>query len=307
MKRGGGQSEYVGWLWVSPWLLGFLFFMALPIGMSFYYSFTEFPVIEKPIGIGLENFRQLMGDAIFWKAFWNTVIYAAVSVPITTAIAIFAAALLNQDIPGKSLFKAAIFVPTLVPLVASAMIWLWLFNGELGLINQALDALGIDVLLGLVAGQDSYLPGWLTDANWIMTALVIMICWGIGQPMVIYLAAMQGIPSSLYEAAEIDGAGVVKRLYHVTLPGISPVILFNVLMAIIGAWQIFAVPYIMFSDGGGPDQAAYFYTWYLYDNAFRFQRMGYASALAWIQFLLILFCTVVVMLLSRRFVHYRAS
>ncbi|MEM1165327.1 MAG: sugar ABC transporter permease [Planctomycetota bacterium] len=301
------KRELTGIAWISPWLFGFLAFMVLPIGMSIYYSLTDYPVIEAPLFVGLDNFAELMRDEIFWLSVRNTVIYAVVSVPITTALSIGLAALVNQKLPGVGFFKAAIFVPTLVPLVASAMIWMWLFNGELGLINRGVMLIGLDHVLGFFVGESSYVPAWLTSASWVMVALVLMICWSVGHPMVIYLAAMQDVPRSLYEAAEIDGAGPVRRLWNVTLPGISPVILFNVITATIGAWQIFAVPYIMFGDGGGPGRAAYFYTWYLYDNAFRFQRMGYASALAWVQFLIILFFTAIIMLASRRLVHYRAT
>lgn len=307
MRRMLTKADLTGLLWVSPWVIGFLAFLAFPIGLSLYLAMTDYPAIEAPVFLGTDNFRELLGDGLFWKAVINTVVYAVVSVPITAALAIGVAALLNQRLPGAGLLKAAIFVPTLVPMVASAMIWMWLFNGELGLLNRGLKLIGVDRVLGLFVGQASYVPAWLTDANWVMAALVLMICWGIGHPMVIYLAAMRNVPRSLYEAAEIDGAGPVQRLLNVTLPGISPVILFNVVTAVIGAWQIFAVPYIMFSDGGGPEQSAYFYTWYLYDNAFRFQRMGYASALAWVQFLIILFFTGLILIGSRRLIHYRAD
>lgn len=304
----GGRGELAtGLLFVSPWLVGFLAFMAAPIAMSLYYSFTDYPVLEPPVWIGLENYRSMLGDPIFWRTMWNTTLYAALAVPIGTLAALCVAWLLNQGTRGQSVFRAAVFVPSLVPLVASAMIWMWLFNGELGLINAGLDWAGarLDGVASALGLAEPGLrgPNWLGDKGWAMSALVIMSLWSIGNSVVIYLAALQDVPTSLYEAADLDGMGPLTRFLNVTIPMISPVILFNVIMAIIGSWQVFAVPYIM--TAGGPEYATYFYTMYLYDNAFQYQKMGYASAMAWVQLLIILALTGLTFLVSRRYVHYR--
>ena len=281
-----------GVLFVSPWLIGLLLFMALPIGLSFYYSLSDYTVLEPPIFVGTANYERLASDPVFWKVMRNTILYAAISIPVGTILALIIAALLNTNVKGLTFFRAAVFLPTLVPLVAAAMVWMWLFNGELGLINTALGFIGITG------------PNWLGDAAWVMPALIIMSLWSVGQAVVIYLAALQDVPTSLYEAADLDGMGVVRKFLNVTVPMISPVILFNVIMAIIAAWQVFAVPYIMLGDG--VERAGYFYTMYLYDQAFRFLNMGAASAMAWVQLVIILALTGLTFIISKRAVHYRA-
>jgi multiple sugar transport system permease protein len=292
------REDIAGFAWISPWIVGFLAFLALPIGMSLYYSFTDYSLLEKPLWVGLENFKALVNDPVFWIVMKNTVIYAAISIPLGTALAIFIAVLLHQPVRGTSLFRAAIFVPTLVPMVASAMVWMWLLNGELGLINQTLRP-----VLGVVGLSP---PNWLSEKLFAMPALIFMSLWSVGQSVMIYLAALKDVPPSLYEAADLDGVGPVGRFFTVTLPMISPVVLFNVIIATIGSWQVFAIPYVM--TKGDPDRATLFYSMYLYDNAFVFgPKMGYASALAWVQFLIILALTGLTMLASRRLVYYRAN
>jgi multiple sugar transport system permease protein len=292
------REDIAGFAWISPWIVGFLAFLALPIGMSLYYSFTDYSLLEKPLWVGLENFKALVNDPVFWIVMKNTVIYAAISIPLGTALAIFIAVLLHQPVRGTSFFRAAIFVPTLVPMVASAMVWMWLLNGELGLINQTLRP-----ILGVVGLSP---PNWLSEKLFAMPALIFMSLWSVGQSVMIYLAALKDVPPSLYEAADLDGVGPMGRFFTVTLPMISPVVLFNVIIATIGSWQVFAIPYVM--TKGDPDRATLFYSMYLYDNAFVFgPKMGYASALAWVQFLIILALTGLTMLASRRLVYYRAN
>lgn len=283
----------VGLLWISPWLIGFIVFMAVPIGMSLYYSLTDFPLLEPPIFIGLENYSGLLHDAVFHKALWNTAIFCLMFIPAASVLSLLIAAALNQRLKGVWVYRTAVFVPSLVPIVAAAMIWMWLFNADQGLINTALRTVGIEG------------PNWLGDRRWALTALVLMSLWNIGQPVVIYLAALQDVPRSLYEAAAIDGMGPARRLLHVTMPMISPVILFNVIIMTINTLQVFAVPYIM--TEGGPDRATYLFTHYLYDNAFVFRKMGYACAIAWVQFVIILALTAAMFAASRRLVHYRIA
>lgn len=284
-----------GWLWTSPWWLGFLLFLAVPMGLSLYLSFCDYSLLQPPVFIGAGNYSSLAVDSSFHKVLLNTLIYAALAIPLGTVVAVLLATLLNQKVRGQALFRACIFVPTIVPLVAAAVVWMWMLNPEQGLVNQALRSGGIEG------------PAWLDSPAWAMLSLVLVSLWLVGSPVVIYLAGLQEIPETLYEAAELDGASHLRRFWHVTLPGLSPVILFNVIIAIIATWQIFALPYVMWRGGRGPGDATYFYTMYLFDNAFRYLKMGYASAMAWIQLLIILVLTGLVFLASRRMVHYRGG
>lgn len=295
----------VGLAFISPWLVGFLLFMALPIVMSLYYSLTHYTLLEPPIFAGLANYAALASDGVFWTVMRNTVVYALVAVPLGTVIAVGVAVLLSADLPGVAFFRASVFMPAIVPLVAAAMIWSWLFNGELGLINRVLDAVLTPV--NAVFGTALQGPNWLGDAAWVMPALVIMGVWGIGQGVVVYIAGIKDVPAELYEAAELDGVSALGSVWHITVPMISPVVLFNVIVGMIATWQVFAVPYIMLGPAGGPERAGYFYTMYLYDKAFSFGEMGYASALAWVQLLIILAGTGLTFLASRRLVHYRSA
>jgi multiple sugar transport system permease protein len=288
------EPSWIGLAWISPWLVGFVVFMAMPIVRSFTYSLADYPLLEPPVPVGLANYRELLHDPVFGRVLLNTIAYTAISVPLGTILAVLIAGALHRAARGAAIFRAAIFLPSLVPLVAAAVIWRWLFNGELGLVNRLIEA--ISPLPG---------PDWLGQGAWAMTALILMSLWGVGPAVVITLAALRDVPRSLLDAAALDGVTGLRRFRHVTLPMISPVVLFNVVIAVINAWQIFAVPYVM--TGGGPDRATYFYSMYLYDVAFDYGRMGYASAMAWIQLLLVLAITLVVLRMSRRLVFYRGA
>jgi len=285
-----------GLVWTAPWWLGFLFFLALPMAFSLYISFCEYPMIQPPVWIGTANYQSLTIDPVFHKTILNTVIYAALIIPLGTTVAIALAMLLNQRVRGQGFFRAAVFLPTVVPLVAAGVVWMWLLNPELGLINNSLRAIGI---------HDP--PLWLDSPSWAMAALVLVSLWFVGTPVVIYLAGLQEIPEELYEASTLDGASAVRRFWHITLPSLSPVILFNIVTAIIASWQVFALPYLMWRTRPGPDRATYFYTMYLFDNAFSYLKLGYASAMAWVQLLIILALTGLVFYVSRRSVHYRGA
>jgi len=282
-----------GWAFISPWVIGFLAFALLPVSMSLYYSLCDYSLLQPPVFRGLENYRRLMHDEVFWKALGNTAYYAAMALPLGLIMSLSAALMLNVKTRGQSVYRTIIFLPSLVPAVASAMLWLWLFNGQLGLINLVLRHLGI---------QNP--PEWLSDVSWAMPALVLMSLWGVGNTVVIYLAGLQDVPRELYEAAELDGAGSARRLWHVTLPSISPVIFFNLVMAIIGTLQVFGAPYIM--TGGGPARSTYFFTMYLYDNAFSYLKMGYASAMAWVQLVLVILLTAIAAWSSKHWFHHSA-
>ena len=281
-----------GYAFISPWIIGFLAFTLVPIALSFYYSLCDYSLLQPPVFRGLENYRTLLGDAVFWKGVGNTFGYAALALPLGLIMALVAAMLLNSDIRGVAVYRTIVFLPSIVPAVASAMIWLWIFNPKLGLINYALSAVGVD---------DP--PGWLASERWAMPSLVFISVWGVGNSVVIYLAGLQDVPAELYEAAEIDGAGPWGQVWHVTIPMLSPVIFFNLIIALIATMQVFVLPFIM--TQGGPDRATYFYTYYLFDNAFVYLRMGYASAMAWIQLLIILALTALAFWSSKRWVHHQ--
>ncbi len=295
MKRGAGESA-AGWLWVSPWVVGFAAFLLAPIAMSLYYSFTDYPLLERPLWVGAANYARLLGDGVFLRAVGKTLVYCAVSIPLSTACALAIASLLTARVRAAGLFQAAVFVPTLVPMAAGAMIWLWLLNGEDGLINRMLRGVGLPG------------PNWLTDALWAMPAIVLITLWGLGQSVVVYAAALREVPEQLYEAASLDGMGAGRRFTSVTLPMISPVILFNVVTLTIGSLQVFAIPYIVTKAVPGSDpRAMYFYTMSMYDHAFVYGQMGYASAMAWVQLLATLGLTGLMFMASRRVVYYRAG
>jgi multiple sugar transport system permease protein len=290
---GSGRDTARGLLWISPWIVGFALFMALPIGISLYYSLTDYSLLERPVFVGADNYREMLGDDLLWRTVRNTAVYTLFSVSIGTVITVALAVLLSCGARGATVVRAIVFLPTVVPLVAAALGWMWLFNGEIGAINTALSGVGVDG------------PDWLGRPGWAMSALVIMSFWLVGGAVIICQAALQDVPDSLYEAAAIDGVGAWSRLRHVTLPLISPTILFNVVIALIWSIQVFAVPLIM--TGGGPDDATNFYSMYLYRNAFVYGRMGYACAMGWLQLLVILALTATTLIAARRLVYYRGA
>jgi multiple sugar transport system permease protein len=277
-----------------PWFIGFGVFLAYPIVASVYFSFTEYSVLKPPIWVGTQNYGALLSDEVFYKTLGNTLVFAALYVPMATFVAFGLALLLNTKVKFMAVYRTAFFVPSLVPVVSLAILWMWLFNGEHGLINLVLGSLGIPG------------PPWLTEAAWSKPAVVMMSLWGVGNAMVIYLAGLQGVPQPLYEAAELDGANAWQKTKNVTIPLVSPVILFNVVMGIINSLQVFTQPYVL-SEDGAPARSIYFYSMYLFDNAFKYHKMGYASAMAWIMFLVIFALTLVALKAARRRVHYEGA
>lgn len=297
------SAEFRGLLWISPWLTGFLLFMVWPLVMSLYYSFTDYSVLEPPVYVGTENYRELLTDKLVWIAVRNTAFYAAWTIPLGTLLALALAMLLDR--PGRlaPAIRAIVFLPTLVPVVAAALSWMWLYNGEYGLINAGLRSARAAV--PSPASSAIPTPDWLGDPRWAMFALILMSLWSVGGAVVIYGAALRDIPRSLREAAQIDGISPLGRALHITLPMLSPVILFNIITAIIWSLQVFAVPLIM--TEGGPNNATYFYTMYIYSNAFAYGRMGYACALGWLQFAMIVGLSGVTLALGRKLVFYRGA
>ncbi len=291
MTRGDWRNLSLGLLFIGPWIVGFLAFTLYPVLASVYYSFCDYDVLSTPVWTGALNYRDMFSDAVFWKALVNTLYFTAFSLPLGLVLAFLVAVLLNNQVRLRPLFRTCFFLPSLVPVVAVAMLWLWIFNGSFGLLNYALGLCGI-------AG-----PNWLSDEQWTKPALIMTTLWGVGGSMVIYLAALQDVPRDLYDSADIDGANAWHRLRHITFPMVSPVIYFNLVMGIIGSLQVFAGPYIMF-NGSGPNRSALFYATYIYENAFSYNQMGYACAMAWVLFLIILGLTWVATRATRKHIYY---
>lgn len=394
LRRAEVRRTLVGWGFILPWLVALVFFIGYPFAAGFYFSFCDYPPLRGPMFVGLDNYSELLGDRSFHRAMGVTLIYAAVAIPLGMLLSLSLAMLLNARIRGQSVYRVIFYLPHLVPTVAVAILWLWIFNPKFGLLNLVLSgvmgvldrwtglffdleaalrrgnpfcvrSLVLFLAAGLVyavfgapserlhklIGRNVFLyvravavvfaiftgvpflytiiswlfptdviklhsPGWLSDGSplpscvsfapsWALWALIVMSMWGVGQMAVIYLAKLQDVPMELYEAAEIDGANWWQKTWHVTLPMISPVILFNAVMAIIGTFQVFAEPYIM--TGGGPEDKTRFVAMFVYDQAFQYQRVGYASAVAWVLFLVIVGLTLIAIRISKSFVYYEGK
>jgi multiple sugar transport system permease protein len=296
MTRRERQTLRTGLAFTSPWFIGLGLFTLYPVVASLYYSFCDYSVLQPPVWSGLENYSRLFTDDLFWLSLKNTLFYAALSIPLGTVVSLSLALLLNCEVRGTPLFRTLFYLPSIVPLVASSMLWLWIFNGSYGLLNWA-----IEPILRIFGAHP---PTWLTDPTWAKPALVMMGLWGVGNSMVIYLAGLQDVPKELYEAAEIDGATMWRQLWHVTLPMLSPVIYFNVVMGIIGSLQTFTQAFVMMGAEGQPARSTLFYALYLFTTAFYDLRMGYASAMAWIMFIIIVVLTLVATKWFEKRVHY---
>lgn len=282
------------YIFLSPWLLGFLIFTLYPIVSSLIYSLTDYNITNPPRFIGLKNYVDLAHDELFYQSIKVTLYYTFLSVPLQLVVSLGLALLLNQKIPGMGIFRTALYLPSMVSGVVMSLLWLWIFNSEFGLLNYLLSLVGIKG------------PLWLLDENWVIPALILMSLWLMGSGMVVFLAALQGVPSSLNEAAVLDGAGKWQRFKNVTLPMISPIILFQFIIGIIDSFQTFTQAMVM-TRNGGPHYATYFYVFNLYINAFRNYKIGYASALAWILLAAVMLLTYLIIKSSDRFVHYEGG
>lgn len=380
MKRSTHRT-LVGYAFITPWLVALLFFIGYPFVASLFFSACEYPPLRGPLFVGFENYQELARDAVFRESMLVTIVFAAVAIPLGVVLALTLALFLNSRIRGRSIYRVVFYLPHLVPSVVVAILWMWMFNPQFGILNLVLTPFGkaaafllrpfaalrpgVHGIAGLllVAGtfaawrwfrkkasdprrevrafaiasrvcgvlfaaavlfalavwlepvdiRKMQSPGWLTDGNpfpsglsiapsWALWAIIYMSLWGVGQMAIIYLAKLQDVPVELYEAADLDGANWWQKTRHVTLPMISPVILFNVVMGIIGAFQVFTEPYIM--TGGGPEDRTRFVAMFIYDQAFQYQRLGYASAVAWVLFLIIVVLTLLALRLSRERVYY---
>ncbi|MGH2562310.1 MAG: carbohydrate ABC transporter permease [Thermomicrobiales bacterium] len=285
------RKVMTGLAFISPWIVGTLAFQVYPFFASLYYSFRDTTLLTSGEYVGFDNYRELVDDPLFWTSLRNTVYYTVASVAIGTVCAIALALLLNQRIKGQTVYRTIFYMPSIVPLVAVSVIWIYLLHPTYGLLNYGLEKLGLPTL------------GWFSDPDWAMPGLIIVGLWGLGNAMIIYLAGLQDIPAELYEAAAMDGASAWRRLVNITIPLLSPVILFNSIIGLIHGFQYFVEPYVI--TQGGPADSTMTYGLYLYSNAFDYFKMGYASAMAWILFVIIMVVTLVVMRSSSRWVFYQ--
>jgi multiple sugar transport system permease protein len=286
------RKVFTGLLFSSPWVIGLSVFLIYPLLAALYYSLCDYSVLLPPVFVGFDNYIELFQDVLFWKSLWNTTFFAVGSVSLGVLVALTLAILLNSKVKGLAFYRTAFFLPSLMPMVAGSILWFCMYAGQGGIINTLLAKIGITG------------PAWLSDPAWAKVAIVFMAVWGAGNSMVIFLAGLQDVPMSLYEASIIDGANWLQRLLNVTLPMISPVIYFNVVMGIIGGFQAFAQAMIMTSSTGAPEQSTLFYVLQLYNVGFMDLRMGYASAMAWVLFVIILALTFMATQLSKRWVTY---
>lgn len=295
IKRRQRKTLLIGLLFASPWFIGFGVFQLYPIIASAYYSLSDYNLFQPASWVGLQNYVNLFQDDKFYLSLYNTAYITVLGLFPHIAFALGMALLLNTNVKGQALYRTIYFLPTLVPIVASSLLWMWLLNAQYGLVNQMLGSLGLIE------------PNWLIDPVWTKPALIFMGFWGTGQMTVIYLAALQGVPNVYYEAASIDGANWWKRFWHITIPAISPVTLFQVIIGLIGSFQYFTQGYVFAEASqsvGGPENSLLFYAIYLYQNAFSFLEMGYASAMAWILFIIVMICTLIIFRTSARWVYY---
>jgi ABC-type sugar transport system permease subunit len=285
-------SRYEGYLFIAPLLIGILAFTLIPILVSLAMSFTKWDIISPPEFVGFKNFIQLLtADKLFWKVLGNTIRYVLLSIPLSVTIPLFLAVMLNQKVPGVTFYRAAFFLPLVTSVVAMGLLWRWMYDSDFGLINYLLGAIGIDG------------PRWLGDPNWAMPAIVFATVWqGLGYNIIIYLAGLQGIPDHLYEAATIDGATDIQKVFRITIPLLSPQIFFVIILSVIGGFQSFGLIYVM--TQGGPVNSTNVYIYYLWQTAIGSAKMGYASAMAWILTIIMFVATFIQIRMAKYWVHY---
>lgn len=285
--------QWTGLAFTAPAILGLLGFTLYPVCMSLYFSFCRYPVLKPPQWIGLGNYERLVQDPLFYISLGNTIYHAVLAVPGGLLVALMLALLLNSRIRGISIYRTCFYVPSVVPIVASAMLWIWLLSPQEGAVNALLRALGVTAA-----------PGWLQSPDWSKPAIILWAIWSVGGAMLIFLAGLQDVPQELHEAARLDGAGSLTAFRTITLPFLSPQILFNLIMGLIGAFQFFTPVYVMTNGTGGPVDSTTYYSIYLFNSAFGDFKMGYACAMAWLLLIIIAACTLVIFRTSARLVYY---
>ena len=301
-KRTAGRRPRVseetvsGFIAISPWVIGFIIFTAGPLAASLYFSFTSYDVIRPPRWVGLENYRRLLtDDPLFYKSLVNSMVYTALYVPLHVITALGVAMLLHRASRAQCFFRTVFYLHSITPAVASAYLWIWILNPNVGLVNNFLRWLHLPA------------PAWTVDPFWTKPTIVIQSLWALGGAMIIFLAGLKNIPASLYEAAELDGARGWQRFRHITLPMLSSVTFFVATISLITSLQVFTQGYVMFDRDGGPANSALFAIMYLFKRAFQYFQMGYASAIAWLLFLVIGVLTAVQFFLSKRWVYYETD
>ena len=287
------RTAVEGYLFILPWLLGFFIFTAGPMVASLYLAFTDYQAVGSPHFTGLANFSRLASDRYFWKALYNTCYYTFAGVPVFLIASLVYALALNTKVHGQGIYRTIFYLPSVMPGVASAIIWVWIFNPEFGFANVVLHWIGLEPL------------GWLADPTLSKPTFILMGLWGAGPSTLIFLAALQGVPDVLYEAATMDGAGNWLKFIKITIPMLTPSIFFNLIVGIICSFQVFTTAYV--ATGGGPISSTLFYVLYLYRMAFESFWMGYASALAWVLFVIVLIFTAIQVRGARRWVYYEAG
>jgi multiple sugar transport system permease protein len=290
------KEELLGFLYISPWILGFLAFAAFPILASLTLSFMKWDIYLPPIWVGFKNFTNLFTDPLFYKSMQVTLTYSALSVPINLVLGLLLSLLLNVKVKGIDFFRTLFYLPSVITGVAVAMLWMWMLNSKFGLLNYLLSIFGING------------PAWLQDPQWILPSYVLIGVWGVGGSAILFLGGLQNIPAHLYEAARVDGANVFQRFWKITLPMLTPTLFFLIMMGIIGSFQVFTTAYVINGSGtGGPENAGLFYMLYLYSKAFKSFDMGYASAMAWIGGLISLILAILVYWTQNKWVYYDAE
>jgi len=284
----------VAMLFLLPWTIGFILFTAYPMIVSFIYSFSIYHSKRPLEWVGLQNYSQMLQDTLFWKSLWNTGYMVLIAVPLMLITSFLCAVLLNLKVRGQAFYRVIYFLPSIVPTVAGTILWIWLLNPQSGLINTMLGNIGIEG------------PNWRADPAWSKPSLILLGLWGMGGTIMIYLSGLQDVPLSLIEAAELDGANWWQRLWNITIPMVSPITVFALITGVIAMFQYFAQAYVFRGSGelGDPLNSTLFYSVYLYQNGFLFLKMGYASAMAWVLFIIILLCTLALLKLTDRFTYY---
>jgi len=291
------REAAAGYVFLSPWIIGFVLLTVGPMIASLYFSFTQYNIVDPPKWIGTENYVRMVNDPLFWQSLKVTLYFAMMSLPSGLVLGFGLAILLNQKIPGVNLWRTLYFLPSILSGVAVTLVWIILFNPQVGAVNLLLEKIGVKG------------PGWLNDPDWAIPSLVIMALWGIGQSMIIYLAGLQGVPVDLYDAAKVDGANGWQRFRSVTLPMMTPVLFYNLVLGLIGTFSYFTQVYVATATTvlGGPARSTLFYNLYLYQAAFKYNEMGYASAMAWVLFIVILVLTALVFRSSSMWVYYEGE
>lgn len=295
-RKAARREALTFFAFISPWIVGFVVFIAVPMIASLSFSFTDWNSFQPPNTVGFDNYvRIFTADPLFWQALLHTLYFAAASVPLSLLIALGLAHLLSKPIRLARLFRTIVYLPALVPLVAGAMIFKWLLAPQSGPINGFLGVFGIEG------------PAWLLDSDWVIPAIILLSIWQVGAGTILLIAALQGVPPELHEAAEIDGASPLRRFWSISVPMVTPILFFNLITGVIGAFQVFSQVYVLTDGTSGPNNASLMLVPYIYDSAFRNYNMGYASALAWILFLLILAFSLIILRTSKAWVFYETE